>query len=354
MQPTVSVLMPVYNSEIYLREAVDSILQQSYTDFELLVFDDGSTDATISILESYTDERIQIFSDRKNLGQPKRYNAGIERAKGKYIAIMHADDIALPHRLATQIAFMEANQEYDLVGAGIYFMHQSNTSIKRRALKGEHSDYLYLYRLFNCPFYHPTIVFRAKIMQQFRYDETFVSAEDYELWSRMLNTCKSYNIPEALLHYRLHGNNNAERKRAIQRRNVQVIYQRMFQQFEVAPSAEELRTHMLIWEGHFAAYTKTELEAIEQWLIKLKKRLENKTGEPVEQVIRDIWFSSCKRRIPNAGLRTILEYKKSSLSDWRSLSIRQKMVFRLQCFAHEAVFYSIFRFLKNSLKGNQI
>ena len=125
----ISVVMAVYNGEKYLRSAIDSILSQTYIDFEFIIIDDCSTDNTANILESYTDSRIQIIRNEKNLRLPASLNKGLKIAKGKYIARMDADDIAMPDRFEKQVKYLEAHQEVAVIGGSFQVFNEFGKDI---------------------------------------------------------------------------------------------------------------------------------------------------------------------------------------------------------------------------------
>ena len=119
VQPKISVVMPAYNAENYIREAIDSILAQTFRDFEFLIIDDGSTDHTVEIIRSYSDSRIRLYQNERNMGVAATLNRGLDLARGEYIARMDADDISLPERFAKQAAYMDAHPDVAVCGSNI-------------------------------------------------------------------------------------------------------------------------------------------------------------------------------------------------------------------------------------------
>jgi len=197
----ITVILPVYNCAAYVALAIESILNQTFTNFELLIIDDASTDHTLKIVKSYTDERIRWFTKEKNSGQVDSLNFGIEHSKGKYVAIMHGDDYSLPERLAAQFEFMEAHPEIGLCGSWYRIMNEA-TAFR---LPLTH-DELKLQLIFTCPFSHPTVMLRRATLEQkkLRYQPGFTVSEDYDLWIRMAAVTTMANVPEILLEYRDH------------------------------------------------------------------------------------------------------------------------------------------------------
>jgi glycosyltransferase involved in cell wall biosynthesis len=199
--PLVSVLMPVYNGEQYLRPAIDSILEQTFTDFEFIIINDGSTDSTEQIILSYSDQRIRYIRNEKNLKLIATLNKGLDLCTGKYIARMDADDISAPERFATQVKFMEANPEYGLCGTDIEVMG----GIQSWVQIGD-NDFIRFCLLFHNPFCHPTVFMRTSIIRENKiyYPAEYIHAEEYMLWPQILDHAKCINLEERLLKYRFH------------------------------------------------------------------------------------------------------------------------------------------------------
>lgn len=200
--PIISVALPVYNGERYLAEAIDSILAQTHVDFELIILDDGSTDASLDILRSYEkrDARIR-FIYRENKGLVVTLNEIIDLAKGKWIARMDQDDIAMPQRFEKQLQWLEQTNA-DICGSWVQFFGTSD----QRILKHPCSDAaIKMTLLFGSPLAHPTVFMKTELIKKLRYDPVWDKAEDYDLWERADRAgWKMTNIPEVLLSYRQH------------------------------------------------------------------------------------------------------------------------------------------------------
>jgi len=200
--PLVSVVLSVYNGEQYLAEAIESILNQSYTNFELILVDDGSTDSSLEIIKSYDDKRIILIS-RENRGLIASLNEGILKAKGKYIARMDADDISLSTRFEEQVAFLEQNPKVGLCGTAIIgFSEEKDGAVWILAHK---SETIKTQMLFSSSIAHPTVMMRHELILKYQlfYDENFKHAEDFELWTRFANVTELANLKIPLLKYRV-------------------------------------------------------------------------------------------------------------------------------------------------------
>jgi len=222
----ICILMPVYNGERYIQESVESILDQSFTEYQFIVINDGSTDCTRSTLEGYTDSRLHIINNVKNQGAYFARNQGIGLAKSRYIAFMDADDVSLPHRLERQIAFLEGNPEIGLLGChcrivdedgrdqGVYQVPISDLQIRWTCMLAN-------------PFAAPTVMLRRDVLVQnhLLFDTSFHVAGDYDLWARMLKYSRAANLPDLLVKYRL-GAGLTSTQRETQLRNHDAIAQR--------------------------------------------------------------------------------------------------------------------------------
>lgn len=224
--PLVSVIMPVYNGEKYLQEAIDSILNQTFGDFEFIIINDGSTDKTLEIIKSYSDPRIRVIS-QENKGIIHSLNKGISESRGKYIARMDADDISLPDRFKRQSDFLEANPEIGLLGTT--FAIQIDKKIKCIAAVLLQDSDLRRQLLYKCPFGHGTVMFRKNLetgLNGLWYSPSEKHVEDYELWSRIALITKVANLPGVLYIWRDNPFGISSSKRAIQRKNTLKIVRR--------------------------------------------------------------------------------------------------------------------------------
>ena len=203
-EPLVSVLLPVYNGEKYLKETIDSVLNQTYFNLEFIIIDDGSVDSTESIISNYTDSRIRYIKNQHNLKLIATLNKGIELCEGKYIARIDADDLMHPNRLQKQVHFLETHLDYVLVGSAVRLIKEG---VEEESIRyyTEHDDIVFS-MLFYCPFIHPSLLIRKSIINENKlyFDSDFIHAEDYELWTRMVSFGKVTNLPEKLTSYRIH------------------------------------------------------------------------------------------------------------------------------------------------------
>jgi hypothetical protein len=229
--PTVSVLMAVYNTERFLERAVESILQQSFRDFELVILDDGSTDRSLSILRRYAaqDQRIRLIS-RENRGIPQTRNELLREARGEFIAVMDSDDVALPDRLARQVAFLQQSPEVVWVGGAFELIDRGGRLITKIPLAEQDSEIKALLQDGHISFLHPTaLIRRSAVLQVGGYDESLPLAEDLDLWLRLGEIGALANLPEPVVQYRLHGNSICDRYQGLPPQAVQTALDRAWQ-----------------------------------------------------------------------------------------------------------------------------
>lgn len=207
--PFISVLMPVYNGEKYLREAIDSILNQTYTNFEFIIINDGSTDTTEEIILSYEDERILYIKNEENLRLIRTLNKGLDLAKGKYIARMDADDISLPSRLEKQVLFMEDNPRVGLMGA--YYKSFSENISNEHTINGtpfRSNEGLQFRLLFSSTIRHPTAFIKTEVLRKHRlfFHLDYFHAEEHKLWVEIAKHAEVTVIKDPLVLVRYHEN----------------------------------------------------------------------------------------------------------------------------------------------------
>jgi glycosyltransferase involved in cell wall biosynthesis len=241
--PKVTVLMSVYNGEKYLREAIDSILNQTFMDFEFLIINDGSTDSTVEILQSYDDPRIKIINNVENIGLTKSLNKGLRIARGTYIARMDCDDISLPERLEKQINYLNAHPEVGVLGTAYRLIDANGHDLEIMRMPINDLQIRWT-SLFDNPFAHPTVMIRKNFMikNKLNYDEAFLLSEDYDLWTRMLNYTRGMNLSEPLIQYRVHANTVTSKYREVQLKNRNIVALRTMheQQLEYAKTSDQV------------------------------------------------------------------------------------------------------------------
>lgn len=227
--PKVSVLMPAYNSEKYIAEAIESILNQTFTDFEFIIISDGSTDNTAKIVKDYAkrDKRIRFVNNSKNKGIVGVLNEGLDLCVGEYVARMDSDDISLPERLEIQVKYLDENPECGLV-SGWYQKFGDSDRICHLPKDVKIYDLIE-----SCCVCHPLVMLRKSVIDKynFRYNNDYKCAEDYELWSRMINVTRICNVQKILLKYRWHDGNISVKNNNIQKQLANRIHNKLIGMF---------------------------------------------------------------------------------------------------------------------------
>ncbi|RXG26920.1 glycosyltransferase family 2 protein [Leeuwenhoekiella marinoflava] len=228
MSPKISVLLPVYNAEAFIAESIQSILDQTEPDFELLIIDDCSTDNSVSIIESFQDPRIILYKKKVNSGYTESLNWAIDQARGAYIARMDADDISLPQRFEKQIYFLEQNSHIAICGTDAVVEGSSlkfNYPTEPKAIQA--------HLLLGSSLIHPSIMGRTDLFKQFKYDPLKEPAEDYDLFTLLAAAgVQLANLNEPLLIYRVHSNQISKVQNQKQVVSAQQSMLRMFRLFD--------------------------------------------------------------------------------------------------------------------------
>jgi len=201
--PLITVVMSVYNAEKYVNQAVESVLHQSFRDFEFIIIDDGSTDASSSLLEGYDDPRIRLYHNPDNMGLARSLNQGLASAKGEYVARMDADDIAVPGRLEKQASFLGRHADVGILGCCCVNMDEEGRHVGSSTMPETDLGIRWM-SLFGNPFIHSSVMMRRDMLVNngLKYDESWETAQDYELWTRVMRHTKGANLRDRLVWYR--------------------------------------------------------------------------------------------------------------------------------------------------------
>lgn len=200
----ISIILPAYNAENTIAETIQSIINQTYKNWELIVINDGSTDSTETVVKSFIDGRIHYYKNNTNKHLIYTLNRGIDLAMGKYIARMDADDICMPERFEKQVAFMEENPKVIVCGTQIKYFGTKSNSFKKLVFPEHDRDLKDMLAMSTC-FAHPSVMLRRDVLieNNVRYDKCFKNAEDYAMWVELMPLGEFANLPDALLNYRV-------------------------------------------------------------------------------------------------------------------------------------------------------
>lgn len=325
----VSVVMPVYNGQAFLKAAVDSILNQSYINLECIVINDGSNDATGAILQAYQDPRLKVITFEKNQGLISALNTGLNAAVGAYIARMDADDIAHPKRIEKQLNFFKDNAKLLACDTDYYNLQNATKKLSTSKYTG---DTLKGMLIFTTCFCHPTVMMRNVFSEHtIKYNAAYTHVEDYKLWCDLTQLGEFAHITEPLLQYRSHTKQVSNQYHQLQLQKSSQIRAEYLSQLGFIVSDEQLAVIDTIGNNEFIC-SKEQLLAIEKTLFHLKS--ENKRCQALSQLqfeacLHKFWFDSCG--FTNLGTAAFLMYVNSELSaSKRNIALLLKL--GLKCF----------------------
>lgn len=313
--PFVSVVMAVHNGLPYVKEAIHSVFRQSLADFEFIIIDDASVDASRAYIESIPDERIKLLVNGQPSGLSRSLNRGIEASRGTYLARMDHDDVSLPPRLAQQTAFLNAHPDVDIVGTWATTIGRNPEQLWRYPTNDEdiRSEFV-----FNSCLVHSSVMWRREGFEKLglRYDAQSNRAQDYELWTRAKKDMRFANIPQSLLRYRIHpgsvGSNYGDEQKMVANK----VRERELAQLGVNATPAELALHHAVsrWElpGSFE-----DLKALETWLLKLHEANQRSGFYPSRAFGRALerrWWAACRSKT-RFGLDAWRAYLDSPLHD---------------------------------------
>ena len=319
--PKVSVVMPVYNGELYMCAAIESILKQTFTDFELIIINDGSSDSSSKIIESFSDPRIVYINNSENTGLAKVRNKGLDVVRGEYIAWLDCDDISLPTRLEKQVNLLDVNLDIGICGTWVKTIDGESENIWRYPTD---SGFIRARMLFDDPLATSSVMLRAACIsvQRLRFNLDYPPAEDYELWERISREWDVTNIPEVLTYYRIHPMQTSVVKEIQQKASVWEIQKRMLAQLGIEPTKEEKLLVLDIGVGWRFIPEIERVLSSKKWLEKLeaancKRNLFS--SESFKYVLAERWFL-VTAAAAHHGLKVWKIYYQSELSRWSNRS----------------------------------
>lgn len=312
MNNKITVLMPVYNGGKYLAEAIESILKQTFTDFELLIINDGSSDNSEQIIKNIKDNRIRYLKNASNLGLIQTLNIGINESHGEYIARMDQDDISLPHRLARQVKFMDNNREIGVSGSWVKMFGNIRYANKHYT---EHEE-LKAQLLFSTCFAHPAVIFRNSVLKStgLKYNEEDKGAEDYGFWVSLVDKTKFANINKILLLYRMHPTNMSKIFTKDQVSSADKHRIKMLSRINLCPSEDDLKIHKTLKINTEDQIN--NINKVESWLLKIigmNSKNSYFNEEKLLKILKQRWLNICYNNA-NLGLPTWKKFWQSPLS----------------------------------------
>ncbi|MEX1248244.1 MAG: glycosyltransferase [Anaerolineales bacterium] len=333
--PKVTVLMAVRNGMPYLAGAIDSVLRQTFDEFEFVIIEDASTDDSRKVLNSYSDKRLRLVFNRKQLGLSRSLNKGLDIASGQYIARMDHDDISLPRRLKTQYSFMEEHPDIDVLGCWAKTIGGKPEQTWKYPERDEdiRSEFI-----FNSSVVHSSVMLRRSTFErlQLRYDEKVVRAQDYELWTRASPRVRFANLQSVLLRYRLHSHQVGRQYGHEQQAVADQVRLRELYRLGLNPTAVEKKIHnrTALWDF---PNTSAGLQAMERWFLKLaaaNKRKQIYIPSALSRTLERRWWGACRVNI-DLGLLAWKRYARSPLSGFAAINVFEKIYFRIKALTRE-------------------
>lgn len=324
----VSVLMPVYNAEQHLREAVESILAQTHTALELVIVNDGSTDGSEAIIRSYQDPRIRLLKNPENKGLIYSLNYGIAACRGSYIARMDADDISLPERIAAQLDFMEHHPDVGVCGCD-YSQFGAGSERFYKALSSH--DEILAQLLFNSSVVHPSLMLRRSALDGLDpvFNAGYAHSEDYELWSKLILRTRFAAVPRHLFRYRIHAGQVTQKHSEQQLASANRVRAELLMNLGFTANSGELEL-LAQMAGHQLFTQKDQLNRLEQFLERLISQNENaRRIDPAtfRKVLAYKWYTACG--YTRLGVWAYARYRDSRL---RRLNPQPMPRLLLKCF----------------------
>jgi len=343
-EPKVTVLMPVYNGEKYLKEAIDSVLQQTFTDFELLIIEGGSKDNSLKIIQEYNDSRIRIiYQDKDKPGLAAALNQGLESAKGEYIARMDCDDISHHDRLQKQVNFMDANTKVGICGTWVINLIDGKLSqVQKYPLS---YDEIRVALFYATSFGHPSVMIRNSMFKENKlsYDTKFTYGEDYDLWNRCSEYFQLANLPEVLLTYRVLSTSLYHSMLTELPDQLRSIYKRNLSSLNIDLNEENYQYHKILIKPRYLE-NREFVEKMNSWIQKIYEANLKQEKFPVKlftQSLANKWFSICYKS-KRLGMWSWKKFWQSPLSKYTTVSWYLKLKFLLGSFFFN-IRFSIFK-----------
>ncbi len=331
--PRVTVFIPVYNRERYIGAAITSILAQSFTDYELLLIDDGSTDRSVEIMRSYSDPRIRVVCNGANLGIPKTRNRGLQLARGEYIALLDSDDVAHPRRLEKQVAFLDRHPDYAQVGSWDRAIDEQGRLLKKVKRQPVRPDDIHAQLLFRCCLSNRSIMARTAILRAYGYRDDYPRCQDYELHVRLAKCYKLGNLPDVLVFGRVHPQQITWQTAALGDEKKREIMGTLLDELGVSFNPADLDAHLMLSRMRKLRFVpdRTYVEWAEAWLCKLQEanRRTRCYAEPaLVRAVSEKWFQTCWAASAGMGWTAWKYFWRSSLCTGIGARLKQELFSR--------------------------
>ncbi|HQV78646.1 MAG TPA: glycosyltransferase [Chitinophagales bacterium] len=325
--PQINVLMTAYNAEKYIAKAIDSILIQSFSDFQFIILDDGSTDNTLSIIKSYSDSRIKILQPGK-IGYYAAKIMLIESASSEFIAIMDADDIAEKNRLQLQYDFLVNNPDYSLVGSRASWIDSDGNLLNKEFPFIQMHEEIKCHLLFTNCLVHTSILIRRKTLAEYHLNYKKIAGEDFDFWIRIIQHSKAINLNAVLINYRIHNNNmHYSNWYKLGEGISYLITDELKNYFKSNVDENDIQTHLSLVEFSLKNEIQ-DLEAIKNWITKLLN-LNQQYQHFDEAILKQVLYERILKKLLrlknyNFTVYQTLSQLKKQLQPQLNLTLRKK------------------------------
>jgi glycosyltransferase involved in cell wall biosynthesis len=329
--PKVTVFIPVYNREQYIGAAINSILAQTFTNYELLLIDDGSTDRSVELMRSYTDPRVRVVCNESNLGIPRTRNKGLQLARGEYIALLDSDDFAYPERLQKQVAFLDSHPGYAEVGSWSRAMDEQGRPLQKIKRQPVWPEEVQAQLLFRCCLSNRSIMARTAILQEYGYRNDYPRCQDYELHVRLTQRYKLGNLPQVLVLGRVHPEQITRQTTGLGDAKKREIVSVQLTELGVAFTHTDLDPHLTLSRMRKLRFTPNReyLQWAEAWLLKLQeanRQTRRYCERAFTRAVSEKWFIACLRASTGIGWIAWQRFWQSPLSKGSWSSLKQNLL----------------------------
>lgn len=314
--PIITVFMPAYNAGKYIKESISSILNQTYTHFELLIINDGSTDNTLEIISGFNDQRIRVINNAQNMGLLYTRNLALIEVNTEFIAIMDSDDVAMPERLAIQLKELSDNSNIALIGSQASMIDENGKIIQEKMYPVIDEELLKVSIPFYNSFVHSSVMIRSNILRDLGgYKEDY--AEDYDLFLRAATQYRIKNLPDILIHYRNHVSGISKEQVNQMDGNIEKIKATYLSllQLSFEKKHQKMLTPPFIWDN-------IKIDEYKDFYIQLFNRItdSNKRSLSVQKFIFEKWYDVIMK---NGGKETLILFFTKPFFNWRYSTVKQ-------------------------------
>ncbi len=295
--PALSIIIPVYNAEKYVGEAMSSLLDQSFADFELIVVNDSSTDRSMEIVSGFDDKRIRILQNETNRGIVYSRNRGLQAARGRYIAPFDADDIALRGKLEIQLDYLQKNPEIGLVGSWAMLINEEGKLLNKHWKLDARAEMIPAMLLFRNYFVQSAVMMRREAISAGGYVDGYDLVEDYRMWSDIADRFGVANFPQYLVKYRVHDSSNTQSAPERLEAQDRLMFDYLFSRLGIDPTDEKFRLHRMI-KNRNPINSLAILQGIERLLLEIAA-CNRRTGRYNQKVLLKVllnrWLKACSK-----------------------------------------------------------